>query len=83
MIWFSGFVLFCIYRVFNAGMNSKTLFYRGPKYSFEDKGLHFDDGKLFTYAAVTFVIGITWPLSVPLIGIFLLGKRFAKENTAK
>lgn len=79
MVWISGFVLFILYRAFNAGMNAKTLFYRGPRYSFEDKGPHFDENKVFGYCMWTFAIGITWPVAVPLVGLFMLGKRYAKE----
>ena len=79
-IWFTGFILFILFRVFYAGMNYKSLFYRGPKYSFEDPGLYYDDNKTFGYSLWTFVIGITWLISVPAYGVFLLGKRFAKES---
>lgn len=80
MIWFAGFILFVSYRVFNAGMNTKTLFYRDQVYSFEGKGPHFDDNKLMIYAGITFGVGITWPIAMPLIGIYLLGKRYGKKE---
>lgn len=79
-IWFVGFILFILYRVFNAGMNTKALFYRGPRYSFEDPGLYFDDNKVFGYALYTFGIGLIWPIAVPMLGLYKLGQRFSKEN---
>lgn len=79
MIWFIGFIAIVLYRVFYAGMNSKSLFYRGPRYSFEDKGPHFDENKVFVYGFQTIGIAITWPIALPVLGVYLLGKRFQKE----
>ena len=78
-VWFLGFVAFVLYRAFNAGMKSKTLFYRvSPYYSDNGKTI-FNEGAALTYAAWTFFVGFTWLVSLPLIGIFMLGKRYQKE----
>ena len=78
MVWFAGFILFILYRAFNAGMNAKSLFYRERKYSYEDEGLNFDEGKALFYALFTFGVGLSWPIAFPLLGMYLLGKRYDK-----
>lgn len=83
MIWFLGVLAFIAYRVFNAGMKSKTIFYTEKEvYSFDYKKKErcsvFDEGKLFGYCAVSLGFALTWPISLPAAGIFLLGKRYAK-----
>ena len=77
MIWFIGLITFVIYRVFNAGMNSKSLFYCADRYNTKgpDK---FDGEKVLFYSLITGVLALTWPISLPCIGIYLLGKRYAK-----
>lgn len=77
MIWFIGFVGFILYRVFNAGMKSQELFYVVDR--FNSKGPKvFDGEKVFFYTLTTGGLAATWPLSLPAIGVFLLGKRYAK-----
>ena len=78
MIWFIGFVAFIIYRAFYAGMKSKTLFYRDPRYG-EGKNPQFDEGKLFGYGLLTLGVGVSWPISLPVLGVYMLGKRYQKE----
>lgn len=77
MIWFIGFVAFIIYRAFYAGMNSKTLFYRDPRYA-EGQDRVFDDNKLVGYVLLTLGIGASWPISLPVLGVYMLGKRYQK-----
>lgn len=77
-IWLVGFIAIVLYRVFQAGMNSKQFYRVSPYYT--DKGkIIFNDGAAFTYVAWTFFVGLTWLVSLPLIGIYKLGKRFQKE----
>lgn len=83
MFWFVGFIAFIAYRVFNAGMKSETLFYTKKEvysldYRKKDWANVFDGEKLFNYCVVTLGFAVTWPLSFPAAGIFLLGKRYAK-----
>lgn len=76
-IWFFGIIGFILVRVFYAGMNSNTLFYRGPMYG--EKGPpRIDEGKVVGYIIITLGFSVTWPLSLPLIGVYMLGKRFNK-----
>lgn len=78
-IWFTGFLLFLAYRIFNAGRTPHTLFYRDPR-SYEGSKQVFDENLVWAYAAVSLVFGIFWMAALPVIGIYLLGKRFAKES---
>ena len=77
MVWFAGFILFILYRAFNAGMNAKSLFYREPRYG-EKPEPQFDEGKALFYALFTFGVGLSWPIAFPLLGMYLLGKRYDK-----
>jgi hypothetical protein len=84
MIWLLGLLGFVVYRVFNAGMKSDSLFYADvmmyKNHDYAKKSLvrQFDGEKLFFYILYTVGIGLTWPLSMPCIGIYFLGKRYAK-----
>ena len=76
-IWLLGFIAFILYRVFNAGMNSKSLFYRPPgRYETEPQ---FSENLVMGYVFTTFGFAVTWIISLPLYGIYLLGKRYQKE----
>ena len=75
-IWFYGFISVIAARTFYAGMNSKKLFYRDPKYG--EVGRQIDEDKAAGYMLLTVGFSLTWPLSLPLLGMFQLGKRFNK-----
>lgn len=75
-IWFYGVIVFVLARTFYAGMNSKTLFYRDPKYS--EVGRQIDENKVAGYLLLTLGFSVTWPLSLPTIGVYKLGQRFNK-----
>lgn len=77
-IWFFGFIGFILARTFYAGMNTKTLFYRAPKYG--ETGRQVCEDKVAGYMLLTLGFSITWPLSLPVIGIYMLGKHFSKEK---
>jgi hypothetical protein len=77
-IWFYGAIVYVLASTFYAGMNSKSLFYRDPKYG--EVGRQIDEDKAAGYMLLTFAFSITWPLSLPLLGMFKLGKRFNKEK---
>lgn len=76
-IWLLGFITFIMGRAFYAGMKSKTLFYRLPRYS--ENGPQFDEGKLFSYSFATLGMSLSWPISLPVVGVYMLGKRYQKE----
>jgi hypothetical protein len=78
-IWIIGVVVFIFYRAFNAGMNSKSLFYRDPRYS-EGPARVFDSDKAFGYCLVTLFMSLTWIISLPLLIVYKLGQRFNKEK---
>lgn len=80
-IWLYGTLAFWIYRVFNAGMNSKKLFYRAPrKYLNDDLSQYvFSGKKAVNYITISFGIGLFWFLCLPAYGVFKLGQRFNKE----
>ena len=84
MIWFIGFLAFIIYRVFNAGMKSKELFYsKVQQYdsSYTKKILveKFDGEKALFYSLKTLGFGVTWSVSLPIVGVFLLGQKYAAK----
>lgn len=75
-IWFLGFLVYIAYRVFNAGMNSSSLFYN-PKGRY-DNGPTFSEDKVAMYAFKTVLSALFWPIVLPVVGVYSLGKRFAK-----
>lgn len=77
-IWFYGAIVFVLARTFYAGMNSKKLFFRAPKYG--EVGHQIDEDKAAGYMLLTVGFSLTWPLSLPVLGMFQLGKRFNKEK---
>ena len=78
-VWFVGFIAFILGRAFYAGMKSKTLFYRDPIRYGEGKNRQFDEVKLYEYGLTTLGIGIFWPITFPVLGVYMLGKRYQKE----
>jgi hypothetical protein len=78
MFWFIGLLTILLGRTFYAGMNYKTLFYREPGY--RETSPQLDDDKVAGYLVRTVVVAVTWPLSLPLIGIFVLGQKFNKKE---
>lgn len=77
-IWFYGAIVYVLTSTFYAGMNSKSMFYRDPKYG--EVGRQIDVDKAGGYILLTVGFSITWPLSLPVLGMFKLGKRFNKEK---
>lgn len=82
MIWFIGFMSIIMYRVFEAGRSTNrfSVTRRDWDTDFREKApvTSFDGEKLFFYILVTLGFAITWPISIPVFGVYLLGKRFAK-----
>ena len=79
-VWFTGFLAVIVYRVFIAGMNSSK-FYKVSPYRMDNGKIVFDEGAAFSYAFFTFVVAIFWMPTLPVVGVFWLGKRFSKENS--
>jgi hypothetical protein len=77
-IWFYGAIVYVLASTFYAGMNSKSLFYRDPKYG--EVGRQIDEDKAAGYMLLTVGFSLTWPLSLPVLGMFKLGKHFNKEK---
>ncbi len=77
-IWFYGAIVYILASTFYAGMNSKTLFFRAPKYG--EVGHQIDEDKAAGYMLLTVGFSLTWPLSLPVLGMFKLGKHFNKEK---
>jgi hypothetical protein len=77
-IWFYGAIVYVLASTFYAGMNSKSLFFRAPKYG--EVGHQINEDKAAGYMLLTVGFSLTWPLSLPLLGMFQLGKRFNKEK---
>jgi hypothetical protein len=79
MFWFFGLSTILLGRTFYAGLRYKTLFYRDPiRYGESTRQL--DDDMIAGYILRTIAVAITWPLSLPLIGIFVLGQKFNKKE---
>ena len=79
MFWFFGLATILLGRTFYAGMRYKTLFYRDAK-RYGETGLQLDDDMIAGYILRTLVTALTWPISLPLIGIFVLGQKFNKKE---
>lgn len=71
MVWLIGAVLFVLYRVFYAGMKSKTLF----RTTYQQN----DVDKIMMYIFATGLFAFAWPIALPLYGIYKLGQRYNKE----
>lgn len=79
MVWLFGFIGLLLGRTFYAGLRYKTLFYRDPK-RYGETGQQLDDDMIAGYILRTVVVALTWPISLPLIGIFVLGQKFNKKE---
>lgn len=79
MFWFFGFVAFLLGRTFYAGLRSKDLFYREPK-RYGEIGRQVCEDRILGYALRTLAVALTWPISLPLIGIFVIGQKFNKKE---
>lgn len=68
------------YRIFNAGMNSKSLFYKTVRkgYSGNETKQEFDGDLLIVYIVVTAGLSLFWPIALPGYGLYTLGKRYSK-----
>jgi hypothetical protein len=75
-----GAIVYVLASTFYAGMNSKSLFYRDPKSYSSEVGRQIDEDKAAGYMLLTVGFSLTWPLSLPVLGMFQLGKRFNKEK---
>jgi len=79
MFWFIGLLTILLGRTFYAGMNYKTLFYRDPK-RYGETARQVDDDMVVGYILRTVAVAITWPVSLPLIGIFKIGQKFGRKE---
>lgn len=79
MFWLYGFIALLLGRSFYAGLRYKTLFYRDAK-RYGETGLQLDDDMIAGYILRTVVVALTWPISLPLVGIFVLGQKFNKKE---
>lgn len=79
MFWAFGFIGLLLGRTFYAGLRYKTLFYRDPK-RYGETIRQVDDDMVTGYILRTVVVAITWPISLPLIGVFLLGQKLNKKD---
>jgi len=78
MFWFIGLVTLLLGRTFYAGMRYKTLFYHPKRYNETIRQV--DDDLVAGYILRTIAVALTWPISLPLIGIFVLGQKFNKKE---
>ena len=79
MFYSFGLITILLGRTFYAGMNYKTLFYRDPK-RYGETGQQVDDDRVVGYILRTVVVALTWPISLPLIGIFKIGQKFGRKE---
>jgi hypothetical protein len=75
-VWFYGFIGAILASTFYAGMNSNTMFYRDAKYG--EVGRQINEDRVAGYMLLTIGFAITWPLTLPVIGIYMLGQKFNK-----
>lgn len=82
MIWFLGFIVVIGYSLFNAGMKSDSLFYANKMEWTNDYSKKVPvralEGEVLEYVFISIGVALTWPLALPAIGIYLLGKKLAK-----
>lgn len=78
MIWFLGFIVVIGSSLFYAGMESDSLFYRDDNFLKKVPVRKLCGEQVFVYVAATIVTALTWPLALPAIGLYLLGKKLAK-----
>ena len=77
LIWFYGFIGAILASTFYAGMNSKTMFYRDAN-KYGEVGRQINEDRVAGYILLTIGFAITWPLTLPVIGIYMLGQKFNK-----
>lgn len=79
VVWILGFLGFILYRAFNAGMNKDVLFYRKSNRAYDRSGeMVFDSDYLLGYLIVTGAMALTWPFSLPIMGVYKLGQKYSK-----
>jgi hypothetical protein len=79
MFWFIGLLTILLGRTFYAGLRYKDLFYREPK-RYGEQGQQVCEDKILGYTLRTLAVALTWPLTLPLIGIFVIGQKFNKKE---
>ena len=78
MIWLVGLLIVLAARVFLAGMNSKSYFYKEVRGYNKEPVQSFDGDLVILYCALTAVLSLFWPVAVPGYGLYLLGRKYAK-----
>ncbi len=76
-VWFLGFLGVIVYRVFNAGMNTKSLFYNADDARYRAGQLDVD--RVIFYIVKSVVSSLFWMFVFPGYGIFVLGRKYRKE----
>lgn len=79
LFWLFGFVAYVLGRAFYAGLHAKSLFYREAK-RYGETGRQLDEDKIWVYTCSTVIVSLSWPLSLPVIGVFMLGKKLNKKE---
>ena len=86
MIYTIGFLVMLAARVVYAGMKQHELFYKVAtdyevRYKNLKKGeLILNGEKIFQYIMISLPLVLLWPLSLPALGLFKLGQRYAKAS---
>lgn len=78
-IYIYGMLAIIVIAVFRAGYRFDQLFVsKSNSYSERPGTLYIDGDKIFVYIMKTGIITLSWPLSLPLVGVFWLGKNYNK-----
>lgn len=86
MIYTIGFLVMLAARVVYAGAKQHELFYKAAtdyevRYKNVKKGeLILDGEKIFQYIMISLPLVLLWPISLPALGLFKLGQRYAKAS---
>jgi len=86
VIYTIGFLIMLAARVVYAGMKQHELFYKVAtdyevRYKSVKKGeLILDGEKVFQYIMISLPLVLLWPISLPALGLFKLGQRYAKAS---
>lgn len=65
-----------------AGMNTDS-FYKGSDYGYNRGEVELDETAAFAYFVATLFVAFTWPIALPLIGAFFVGKWFRNRKNVK
>jgi len=81
LVWFFVFLGVLAYCIYNAGVNTKSLFYTERYYSYDNiTKVKLDGDKVMMYIIKSVLASLFWYITIPAYGIFILGKKNRKDS---